>query len=577
MLVTVKLLIVSSFNFLSLIFLSSWVLAQSNPPSGITVPEDTPDIERTIPTPTKPLPSPPPSPPPSELLPFPPSQDSSPTIPSFTKPFRVEKIIVEGVTVPQLDKEIKEKVQRLENTTVTFADLLQLRSEITQLYFNNNYVTSGAFIPINQVIDRNGAKITIKVVEGKLEDIEIDGLSRLQKQYVRGRLAIAAKQPLNQEKLERALQLLQLDPLIERVNAQLSAGKAPGQSVLKLDIKEAPAFHAGVFTQNNQSPSIGSQQSGAFIAHDNLLGFGDRLNLQYGITEGLDLYDINYKVPINPRNGTVSLRYSNSDSRIIEEPFQDTDIRSEAQTYSINYRQPLHRTPETEFALELGLDLRRSQTFILNDIPFSFSEGPEDGESKVTAIRFSQDWVQRNAKRVLAARSQFSVGINAFDATVNDSGTDARFFSWLGQFQWVQRLSSKNLLLARINAQLTPDSLLSLEKFSIGGVNTVRGYSQNEIVSDNAVTASVEARFPLTRNNTALQIAPFFDIGTSWNNRTVNSNSQTLAGLGLGLIWQPRRDLNLRLDYGIPLIAIDDKGNTLQDNGIYFSLQYQPF
>jgi len=74
-----------------------------------------------------------------------------------------------------------------------------------------------------------------------------------------------------------------------------------------------------------------------------------------------------------------------------------------------------------------------------------------------------------------------------------------------------------------------------------------------------------------------LQIAPFFDIGTSWNNRTSNSDPQTLAGLGLGLIWQPRQDLNLRLDYGIPLIAVDDRGNTLQDNGIYFSLQYQPF
>ncbi|MEM6399178.1 MAG: ShlB/FhaC/HecB family hemolysin secretion/activation protein [Cyanobacteria bacterium P01_D01_bin.116] len=553
-------------------------LAQSNPPSGITIPEDTPDtIERTIPTPAKPLPSPIPSPPPSELLPDTPSQDSSPTIPSFTKPFKVKKILVEGVTVPKLDKLIREKTLILENSTVTFADLLQLRSEITQLYIENKYVTSGAFIPNNQVINRNGATITIKVVEGKLEDVEISGLSRLRKQYVRSRIAIAAKQPLNQEKLERALQLLQLDPLIERVNAQLSAGKAPGQSILKLDIKEAPPFHAGVFTQNNQSPSIGSQQSGAFIAHDNLLGFGDNLNLQYGITEGLDLYDINYKVPINPRDGTINLRYSNTDSRIIEEPFQDTDIRSEAQTYSISYRQPLNRIPEAEFALELGLDLRRSQTFILNDIPFSFSEGPEDGESKVTAIRFSQDWVQRNAKRVLAARSQFSVGINAFDATVNDSGTDARFFSWLGQFQWVERLSSKNLLLARINAQLTPDSLLSLEKFSIGGINTVRGYSQNEIVSDNAVTASVEARFPLTRNSNALQIAPFFDVATSWNNRTPNSNPQTLAGLGLGLIWQPSQDLNLRLDYGIPLIAIDDRGDTLQDNGIYFSLQYQPF
>lgn len=52
---------------------------------------------------------------------------------------------------------------------------------------------------------------------------------------------------------------------------------------------------------------------------------------------------------------------------------------------------------------------------------------------------------------------------------MNDSGTDGRFFSWLGQFQWVRRVSDRNVVLASINTQLTPDSLLSLERFSIGG------------------------------------------------------------------------------------------------------------
>ncbi|BBD63754.1 surface antigen D15 domain-containing protein [Nostoc commune NIES-4072] len=63
---------------------------------------------------------------------------------------------------------------------------------------------------------------------------------------------------------------------------------------------------------------------------------------------------------------------------------------------------------DNEFALSLAFDFRRSQTFILNDIPFSFTKGTEDGRSRVTAIRFSQDWLQRNANSVLAARSQFN-------------------------------------------------------------------------------------------------------------------------------------------------------------------------
>jgi hypothetical protein len=55
--------------------------------------------------------------------------------------------------------------------------------------------------------------------------------------------------------------------------------------------------------------------------------------------------------------------------------------------------------------------------------------------AKVAAFRFSQEWLRRDINRVLAARSQFSLGLDAFNATINDTGTDGQFFAWLGQFQ----------------------------------------------------------------------------------------------------------------------------------------------
>ena len=430
-------------------------------------------------------------------------------------------------------------------------------------------------MPNNQ--DLSSGVVKIQIVEGELEGIELRGLRHLQTGYVRSRLKRAATTPLNQKRIEEALQLLQLDPVISRVNAELAAGSAPGRNILLVKVKEAPAFHVSIFTDNSQSPSIGSGQIGVSVSHDNLLGFGDRLSGQYGLTEGLNLYDIGYAIPVNSLNGTLSFRYDNSDSRIIEKPFQNLNIKSTIESYSLNFRQPLHRTPTSEFALGLSLDLRRNQTFILGKIPFSFSEGAQNGRSNVTVLRFSQDWVQRGAKRVLAARSQFSVGIDGIDATINNTGTDGRFFAWLGQFQWVQQFSPRTLLLARLNGQLSGDSLLTIEKFSVGGLDTVRGYRQNQLVTDNGITGSVELRFSPISNYSAFQLAPFADVGTAWNNRGANPNPNTLASLGLGLIWQPSRDLNLRLDYGIPLVDARQRGNTLQDSGLYFSLRYQPF
>ncbi|MBE8987044.1 ShlB/FhaC/HecB family hemolysin secretion/activation protein [Nostoc sp. LEGE 12450] len=551
------------------------VFAQSTPPSGITIPPDTPGkVEETI---SQPSPSPSIAPtPPAQTVPILPSrqQENQPntTFPSGES-FFVKEIQITGYSV--LKDEIIKLKQPLENTNITFEQLLQLRSQITKLYVDNGYISSGAFIPNNQ--DIASGVVQIQVVEGELEGISILGLERLQAGYVRSRIARLAGKPLNQKRLEEALQLLQLDPVIQRVNAELTAGSTPGSNILQVTITESPPFHAGVNFANNQSPSVGSEQGSIFIAHDNLLGFGDKFSAEYAGSEGLDIYNINYSIPFNALDGTVGVRYSNSASRIIESEFRDLDIRSEAETLSFNIRQPLTHTPNNEFALSLAFDLRRSQTYILNDIPFSFTEGPEDGKSRVTVIRFSQDWLQRNANSVLAARSQFSFGIDAFDPTINDSGTDGRFFSWLGQFQWVQRLSPRILMLAKVNTQLTPDSLLSLEKISIGGVDTVRGYSQNQLVADNGIVGGVEVRIPLASNVETLQLIPFFDIGTAWNNRGINADPQTIASLGLGLNWQPLNGLVLRADYGIPFMGTSDRGTSLQDNGFNFSVRYQPF
>ncbi len=549
------------------------VFAQSTPPPGVTIPPGTPGkVEETIPQPSPTSPATPPT----ETVPILPSppQENLPetTFPSGTT-FFVKEIQIKGNSV--LEAEINQLKQPLENKKIAFEQLLQLRSQITQLYAENGYISSGAFIPNNQNV-ADGI-VSIQVVEGELEGITITGLQRLRQSYVRSRIQRLAGKPLNQQRLEQALQLLQIDPVIERVNAELTAGSVPGNNILQVKITEAPAFHAGVNFANNQSPSVGSQQASIFVAHDNVLGFADKISAEYGITEGLDVYDINYSIPINALDGTVGVRFSNSDSKIIEDDFDDLDIRSETETFSFNLRQPLVNTPDNQFALGLAFDLRRSQTFILDDIPFSFTEGPEEGESKLSVIRFSQDWLRRNTKSVLAARSQFSVGIDAFDATVNDTGTDGRFFAWVGQFQWVQRLSPRIIMLAKVNTQLTGDSLLSAEKISIGGVDTVRGYRQNQIVTDSGIVGGIEARIPLLSEVETLQLIPFFDIGTGWNNRGDNPDPQTLASLGLGLQWQPLRGLGLRADYGIPLVGRGDSGDSLQENGFNFSVRYQPF
>ncbi len=501
--------------------------------------------------------------------------------PAVTTKIKVKKVEVNGSTVFS-PEELAKAVSSFIGQELSYEQILEIRTAINQLYISKGYKTSGSFLPPQDIDD---GVVQVQVVEGKLERIDIEGLTRLRPEYVRERLRLAGSAPLNLDQLNAGLQLLKSNPLFDEVQAELAAGTRSGQNVLIVKLKEAPPIDAALIIDNREVPSVGSVGATAALGYNNLLGVGDRINAVVGITEGVNSYGFSYEIPVNARNDKVSFRYTRGRNRIISEPFAPLDITGRAQTFAVDFRQPVILTPTEELTFGVSAQLRRSRTFLFGDEPFSFTPGVENGESQVSVLRLSTDWVKYpNPNTVLAARSTFSLGLGVLDATVNNTGTDGRFVSWQGQFQVLQALNEQKdaVVVSRIAAQLTPDSLLPLEQLSIGGVETVRGYRTSQRVGDNGIVGTIELRLPIVRDPGGfglLQIVPFVDAGTIWSNSNNEANSAdgTLLSTGLGLRWQLNDSLSASLDWGIPLISIDRQGNSLQDNGISFSVRIAPF
>ncbi len=130
-------------------------------------------------------------------------------------------------------EELQSVVSEYQGRSLSLSELFQVRSAITKLYTESGYVNSGAYIPPQELED---GTVTIAVLEGQLEGINVTGTKRLSPNYIRSRLEVAAEAPINVESLLEALQLLRLDPLIKNVSAELSAGIAPGTSSLDVEI-----------------------------------------------------------------------------------------------------------------------------------------------------------------------------------------------------------------------------------------------------------------------------------------------------------------------------------------------------
>ena len=432
-----------------------------------------------------------------------------------------------------------------------------------------------------------GEGLTTQVVPRSIESIEVTGTKRLRNSYIRSRLANLLEGTLEREQLLKALQTLQTDPLIENLSIELLEGSEPNKVILGIQVQEADVLETELSTDNQGSPSVGTIRRQLQMTHRNLLGFGDRFNLSYVNSKGGDeLNDLSYTIPVNPRNGTLEFSYRRSNNNIIEESLEFLEIESIARQYELTYRQPLLQTPQEEFALGFKASRRETQTIIgFNDIgPFPLSEGAdENGQIKVSALRLFGQYTKRGRRDILAVRSQFSLGLDAFGSTVNDEDVpDSQFLTWLGQVQYLRLLAPDTVFLLRSDLQLADRPLLSLENLSLGGPTTVRGYRRGAIQGDNGFFASAEVRLPLLRipeRQTVLQLTPFFDFGTVWNSSDSRREIEkpTISSVGLGLRLLVGEDFTARVDWGIPLVELESRGDSLQEQGIYFSIEYQPF
>jgi len=508
----------------------------------------------------------------------------------------VKKIELSGNTAFS-DEELAKITDPYTNKVLTTVEIQEIRQKLTLFYINNGYINSGAILPDQKISD---GIVKMTIIEGELTRIDVAGNTGLNSEYISERLALGGDTPLNLKNLQQHLRFMQQNPLIKKVNAKLNPGSKPGESILNVLVEENSPYSFAAYVNNYRSPSIGSIGFGVEAIDRNLTGHGDTIALTLTKSEGLESGAFSYSIPLNAQDTTFKFRYSTSQSEVIEEPFTAIEIESEADTIGVELTHPVVKTADTTVVLGIAFDKRKSQSFLLNQ-PFSFSLGTDDGESRVSVLRLSQQYNQRSQNEAISLRSVFSFGIDAFNATVHDAADLARvcgatatpdicpdgdFSAWLGQASYVRRFNalerSMNLIL-RANAQIASESLLPVEQFSIGGVRTVRGYRENQLVRDNGFVASAELRIPVIigggedgKGGTPIQLVPFIDYGRSWNDGRTTPEPSTLSSAGLGVLWNISRQWRFEGYAAQNFHQIKDESDEydLQDIGLHFQLSF---
>jgi hemolysin activation/secretion protein len=487
------------------------------------------------------------------------------------------------------DAEIAEVTAPFTNRTLLTEDLERLRLALTLLYVNKGYLTSGAIIPDQDVVS---GVIRVRIIEGRLARIDIEGNRWFRSSYLSDRLSLGIRAPVTLAPLQEQLQLLQQDRRIERINAELRPGDQKGESLLHVRVADKRPFHATMEINNYQTPLVGEIRGIGKLVDDNLTGNGDQLSLGYGQSSGAyPIVDASYALPFNRYGTTFSPYYRRYGFKLIEGDFSPLNIKTNSEIIGMSLRHPIYKTMTDEVALSIIGEHLFTQTFLFHgtpsQMPLNTFPGYQNGVATVSVLRFAQDWTHRTLDTVLAVRSRFSVGVNVLGATINANPDipDSQFFSWLGQVQAIKQFGEQLLgmqILGHMDLQLTNSPLFPVEQVATGGRHTVRGYREVTLLRDNSFVASLEPRIPLWRwgnGEPMFQLAPFVDVAHGWNQggnrgaptQPITMFPDTLASIGVGLRWNILQNdrASFEVYWGQQLNHVPKIRNTIQDNGVH--------
>ncbi len=504
---------------------------------------------------------------------LPPVPENIPQQTSEQRQFDIVRIEFDGNTVLD-EKSLRESVQSYERRGVTLNELEELRLKITQRYIDQGYVNSGAILTADAF---NDGVLRFKMQEGHLDEIIIHGQEGLRENYIANRLRGDSEQPLNLQTLQDRFQMLLTDPLISRMNGRILPSNSPAQSILDVDVTRAQPYQLSLLGNNQRPPSIGAEAFGVNGWARNLTGFGDLLDFTFYTSAGSNRYTGSFSVPITDQDTQVFFRFDEGDSSVQEQPIRKINVTSQVHNLEGGISHPLINTSKQRLNFGTLLAIRENETF-LDGKPFSFVAGDSTGHTQATVWRAFQDYMQRWENHALSLRSTFSVGLNTLGATPKKS---SEFFAWLGQAQYAYRVNEEgSQVVLRGNSQLSNDKLLPLERIAIGGMGTVRGYRENQLVRDEGYNVSAEYRYPVLGGATStdaqihLNLVPFMDYGSAWNQGETAQNLFSV-GAGLEFDWQ-RFHSGFYYGYALNKPTTEQQGD-LQDAGIHFNARLDLF
>jgi hemolysin activation/secretion protein len=451
--------------------------------------------------------------------------------------------------------------QNLIGQDVRLTNIYDVADGIERIYRAHGYPLVRAYVPPQRV--RDGI-FTIKVVEGFVSNIQIEGADLKTRQRIKSYLApVEGQKPLQLSSIERGLLLSNDLPGMSATGVLRPAPDTPGASDLVVTADQ-PKFSGGIGTNNRGSRLTGIWTVNADAEVNSLLFGGDQLmgEIVWAPSSNEQIGgDLRYRTPIGSDGvmGSLIGRYQHGEPGSFLAVF---NVLTDSFAFGPRVSYPLIRTRAETLAFDAGFTVQDA-TVRLGGAP------PPLSHDKWRVVDFDVNYLKSDLfGGGFSATVDLAQGLDIFGAGGTPPSRIGASFDFtkvaFGARYSHLFLDNFGFLLA-MQGQYAFNRLIFGEQIAYGGSLIGRGYDPGAITGDDGIGGSLEFRYnwriakpPIS----VLQPFVFIDAASTWyiNDPTLLDLSIASVGGGVRAFLDYNITLGVELDRTLHAVPGSDAG-----------------
>lgn len=440
-------------------------------------------------------------------------------------------------------------------------DIEAARAALQKAFETKGYATVSVFIPEQSV---ESGIIRLEVQPQTIGTVQVAGGRRTPEAWVLSRApSLTPGATPNFTDVQRDIVALN-QSADRKVTPEVKAGVAPGTVDVVLNVEDSSPFHASAEVNNFSSAATTDLRVSGTIRYDDLWGRGDSISISAQTaprrTEDGTVFSANYLARIGRVQLLGYFVHSDSDIAVIG----GTSVIGKGDLGGLRLIVPLSQSEGFYQSLTVGFDYKNFK----EDVTLGADSDSAPIEYLPFTLGWRGDWTSDKIKSNLALTTVFGIrglgdDLERFD--YKRYGAKPNFFTLKGEAGSTADIWAGLQLSLRATGQWSPDPLISNEGFSLGGMDSVRGYYESENLGDWGIATQTELRSPdlasmLGGPLNELRFHAFVDSGIGGIHRPLigQDDDFRLVSVGLGGRIKLFKIFNGAVDLGVPLISGPD-------------------